>query len=144
MKEENYEYLYHLINDCEFEDGMSNAAIEFLLGFFKEDYEQCREVIMITYKYYADDFEFLGKLCRCFCQEDVYEWLYVDILCDICKLCIKSDDAYCQEAGIMLCKKWRDIYGLALLALHLKPCNKKIKEYADSVIHELDLEWFGN
>ena len=141
MKEENYEYLYHLISDCEFDNGMPNSAIEFLKGLHEDDPERCSDLIYITYKYYVDDLKFLGKLCRCLCYIDINDDDPIsDVAYSILKTCIESDDAYCQEGAIMLCEELRDTYCLSLLLLHLNPYDYIIKSYADSVIHELDLE----
>ena len=140
MKEGVYDYFYALVNDCEFEDSMTNDAIEFLSKLQKENPDECTDLIHFVYKQYANDLKFLGKLCRCLCYIDIDDEPISDVAYSVLKACVESDDAYCQEGAIMLCEEWGEVFCLSLLTLHLKPCNDMIKQYTHDVMSELWVE----
>ena len=133
------EYFYCLLKDSVFEDGMSNAAIEFFKGVYTNNAQEAADIVHRGFKLYSNEPEYIGNLCRCLCWIECKNdsnpvageaW-------DVLKTCIKSDNAYCQEAAIMLCEELETNECLDLLVNELKPCNELIEQYASGVVEYL-------
>ena len=126
--------LLGLLKHTDFEDGMNNAAIDYVRIFLKKNYFVTISWLNIIYSENQNDQEILSALLRVIAmtikKEDSNKLL------PLVKAGLNEQNVNTQESAIIVIEQWRTKE--CLLALEsTKFESRMIKEYADEVKKEL-------